>query len=177
MEKAVDRGVLTPGKQISGWVGFGDAADYAKFTLTDTSNVSLELTGTDATRFTVFSAETGKAVIKANAKPGAPAATKPQQLDAGLYYLAVESTNAAKGGESRYTASVAQLEPIPMEVAIADVFADDSGLSGAADFGGDLLLNSGVEGAASQSLAGMTAFDLASDKTEKRPAAGALALK
>jgi len=144
-ETAVNKGALYAGKQItSGWVGFGDAADWTRFTLGTAAEVSLALTGSDATKFTVYSADTGKAVIKSSVKAGASAVTKAKLLEAGQYFLATESSNAKKGGNSDYTAAVASLVQAPVEEAAALTLFDDAGLSCAEDFGAGSLLTAGA---------------------------------
>ena len=104
-----------------GWVGYGDAADYMMFTLTDAASLSLDLSATDAASFTIGTlvSKTKKGVTTyslKNQKPtklAAPknststtATTKELLLTAGTYYLGVQSTNAAKGGNAAYTVSV-----------------------------------------------------------------------
>ena len=105
-----------------GWVGYGDAADYMMFTLADAASLSLDLSATDAAAFTIGTlvSKTDKKGVTTyslkNQKPtklAAPknstattATTKELLLAAGTYYLGVQSTNAAKGGNAAYTVSV-----------------------------------------------------------------------
>ncbi|MBR4718495.1 MAG: hypothetical protein IKP09_10600 [Lentisphaeria bacterium] len=102
------------------FVGFGDAADYAKITLSSDAKLSFALTATDAAKFTVY-----KLVEKADKKGNISysmkslqstalkkkktkdaelftATTKALSMDAGEYYICMQSTNAAKGGAAYY---------------------------------------------------------------------------
>ncbi|MBO4512396.1 MAG: AIDA repeat-containing protein, partial [Victivallales bacterium] len=93
------------------WAGFGDAIDYRALTLESASRVSFGLQATDATKFTVWSVDAkGKlksvqaTTLKANkTKTQYTATTKDLMLDAGKYYISMESTNAKKGGNAEYS--------------------------------------------------------------------------
>ena len=97
-----------------GWVGFGDAVDYAGFTLYDDAKVSFTLDATDAAGFTIYELvqdKNGAYLLKAlqttalalNKATGEyEAATKSLLLEAGDYYFSVQSANAAQGGGARY---------------------------------------------------------------------------
>ena len=101
-------GSVAAGQELisDGWVGFGDAQDYATFTLDDAAMLSLSFSASDATRFTVYSAATGKAVMRSSLKAGAELTTRAKPLQAGDYLVVAESTNAKKGGSSDYTLAV-----------------------------------------------------------------------
>jgi len=89
-----------------GWVGFGDESDHLAFTLDHAASLSLDLTSTDAAKFTLINAATGKTVLNSSLKAGTAITTKAKLLEAGQYYLQVKSTNAKKGGDASYTVSV-----------------------------------------------------------------------
>ena len=98
----------------SGWVGFGDAVDYAGFTLFDKANLSFSLDSTDAATFTVYSLIEGKngtyklktlqtTALTYDKQLGKYVAdTKALLLEAGDYYFSVQSANAAQGGSAYY---------------------------------------------------------------------------
>ena len=109
-----------------GFVGFGDAADYRQFTLTSAATLSFDVEATDAVKFTVYSLTasldkkgntvyTQKALQSSTAKLNKDTGNY-EVTTAGLlldnadpnttYYLAMESTNAAKGGSATYTVEV-----------------------------------------------------------------------
>ena len=98
--------VTGPGPLISnGWVGFGDALDYAEFTLASAANLSFDLSATGPVKFTLYG-NTGKRVLTSSVKPGSSQPAKPKLLEAGTYYLSVLSTNAKKGGSADYSVGV-----------------------------------------------------------------------
>lgn len=108
---------------ISGWVGYGDPRDYYRFSLGGKAKLKFEINASDPVKFTiyklvgtkgnyslkkVYSATTSKfqstygpdgwtdsiwAYIKT---------TSAIQLAKGEYYICVQSTNAAKGGDATY---------------------------------------------------------------------------
>ena len=97
-----------------GWVGFGDAVDYMRFTTFDDAKLSFDLNATGAATFTVYQliqAKNGTYSLKTlqttalawdKAAGQYAATTKALQLDAGEYYVSVQSTNAAQGGSAYY---------------------------------------------------------------------------
>ena len=106
----------------SEWVGYGDTIDYKAFTLDSAAKLSFTVSASDAAKFTIY-ALNGKTDKKgvttytlaskqatSLAKPkGADeysAVTKELLLDKGTYYIAVESTNAAKGGDADYSVTL-----------------------------------------------------------------------
>ena len=96
------------------FVGYGDEADYAKFTLTKGASLSFLLNATGTVKFTVWSLTTGKngaktmkslqsTSVKLDKSSGDYlATTKNLLLDAGDYYISVESPDAKKGGNAYY---------------------------------------------------------------------------
>lgn len=87
------------------WVGYGDEFDVYAFTLDTAAKLRLDLTATDAANFTIYDSN-GKSVLKTNVKAGGAVTTKAKQLNPGNYYLAVQSTNAMKGGAASYSVGV-----------------------------------------------------------------------
>ena len=102
----------------SGWVGFGDAVDYAGFTLDSAGKVSFSLDATDAATFTIYRLVQAKngaysltalqtSALKFDKASGLyVATTKGLLLDAGEYYFAVQSTNAPQGGGAYYNVNL-----------------------------------------------------------------------
>jgi len=115
---------------IDDWVGFGDPIDYFRFTIDGVAKLSFSIDAMDAAKFTVYSlaGSIGKYSLKSLqsttlAKRSGPvydedydedydvyyeygATTKPLLLESGHYFIAVESTNAKKGGNAGYAVSV-----------------------------------------------------------------------
>ncbi|MBO4511926.1 MAG: hypothetical protein J5746_04110 [Victivallales bacterium] len=99
-----------------GWVGYGDAIDYTEITLASAAKLSLDVSATDAAKITVYhlQSKTAKGVTTyslkslqgTTLKKGVQASTKGLLLEAGTYYLAMESTNAKTGGSADYTVAV-----------------------------------------------------------------------
>ena len=96
-----------------GYVGVSDIADYMQFTLATAANLSFSVYATDAVKVTVYQLTgtsgnyklTGKKNISVAA--GKTAELSGLLLDAGSdYYICVESTNAAKGGNASYDITV-----------------------------------------------------------------------
>ena len=103
-------------------VGAGDEIDYAKITLEHGARVSLDLNATDASKFTLWSltSSTDKkgvttykqkslqaTTLKKDKETGLYAArTKNLFLEAGVYYVSMQSTNAKKGGDAFYNAAL-----------------------------------------------------------------------
>ncbi|MBR7121193.1 MAG: hypothetical protein IKC94_02995, partial [Lentisphaeria bacterium] len=110
----------------SGWVGFGDAADFYQIYPDIPAMVSFDLTATDAAKFTVWSVTTGEdrngdvtykvkslqsTALKLDKATGKySAGTKALLLNNSdentRYYYSMESTNAAKGGSADYQISL-----------------------------------------------------------------------
>jgi hypothetical protein len=100
----------------SDWVGFGDAVDYKRIRVTATTKLTFAVESTDAAKFSVctltgqdgdYSLKTlaSSKLAKSKASGGKYAARKEIVLQAGDYYLCMESTNAEKGGDADYTVS------------------------------------------------------------------------
>ena len=101
-----------------GWVGFGDAVDYMRFTTFSDAKLSFSLSATDAATLTVYQlvqAKNGTYSLKTlqttalawdKAAGQYAAATKALQLDAGEYYISVQSTDAGQGGSAYYDLSL-----------------------------------------------------------------------
>ncbi len=104
------------------FVGFGDAADFQKICLNSNAKLSFALAATDATKFTIWRLDekedkkgnivyTQKSLqattLKKDKETGLYSAdTKLLSLDAGVYYVSMESTNASKGGRAYYNVEV-----------------------------------------------------------------------
>ncbi len=101
------------------YVGYGDEIDFLKVRLDDAAKLSFGVTATDASKFTVWRWDDGKnklvslqastlklkeeSYIKGSAlSKYYYVETKELLLNAGDYYLSMESTNAAKGGNAYY---------------------------------------------------------------------------
>ena len=111
------------GTEWNNFVGFGDAADFRKIRLNSDATLSFTLTATDAAKFTVWRLDekkdkkgntvyTQKSLQTTTLKKGKgetlfAADTKRLSLDAGVYYVSMESTNASKGGSAYYDVKVA----------------------------------------------------------------------
>ena len=99
----------------SDWVGYQDEFDYRKVTLTSAARVRFRVVSDEGTKFSVCQAggKNGSLktlqttnVSKGKGNAGCEATTKELLLDAGEYYLCVQSTNAKKYGCSDYTVSL-----------------------------------------------------------------------
>ena len=112
-----DAGTFTAATVVSDWVGFGDAVDYQALTLESGASVVLDVASSDAVKMTLWTLSgtegkyslksVGNVTPKLDKKTGVySASTKALLLNAGTYYLSVQSTNAAKGGNADYTVSV-----------------------------------------------------------------------
>jgi len=104
------------------FVGFGDSADFRKIHLDSDAALSFTLQATDATKFTVWrliegtdkkgnTTYTQKALQATTLKKAKGATlyeaeTKALLLEAGTYYVSMESTNASKGGRAYYNVAV-----------------------------------------------------------------------
>ena len=114
--------IYEPGVVIADeWVGYGDAVDYKEFTLDKAAKLTFDVTATDAAKFTVYALESktdkkgttynlksklSTSLSKAKGTENFSVTTKELLLEAGTYYLAVESTNAKKGGSADYAVAV-----------------------------------------------------------------------
>ena len=103
-------------------VGMGDEFDFAKITLEHGARVSFDLSATDATKFSVWSLTSGtdrkgnptytqkslQATTLKMAKGATEytAQTKNLLLEAGVYYVSMQSTNAKKGGDALYNVTL-----------------------------------------------------------------------
>ncbi len=122
---AVDRSLApvtgTGSLTDNGWVGYGDVVDYMALTLENSASLSFVLNSSDATKFTIYqlNAKTGKGATVYSLKSlqntvlktpkgtsNYTATTKNLLLSAGTYYIAMQSTNAAKGGSADYSVAV-----------------------------------------------------------------------
>lgn len=122
--------------RAEGWnsfVGFGDAADYVKIRLSTAAELTFRIESTDKAKITVYRIDSkadksgnvtyslkslnSKTLKKTNGSENYAAETKSLLLDADTdYYLAVQSTNAKKGGSAHYTVTVGDwLETVPAE--------------------------------------------------------------
>ena len=101
------------------FVGFGDTVDFAKITLSGAASISFSLNATDAAKFVIYSLtekKGGKYTMKAlqttklkKATKDAveyTAETKALSLEAGDYFISMESTNAKKGGSAYYNVTL-----------------------------------------------------------------------
>ena len=107
---------------LENWVGFGDAVDYCRFTLNADATLAFSLKASGKTKFTVYRLEekTGKkgvvtyslkkvqsaALSKTKGAADYTATTKAKGFEAGEYYIAMQSTNASKGGSADYSVSL-----------------------------------------------------------------------
>ena len=132
-------GVFAPGAMAAnddltliadGWVGFGDAVDYRAFTLESAAKLSFTVTTTDAVKFSVFSlvktTTKGKTTYSLKSLQSKTLAANTSASTAGLllkkgtYYLAVQSTNAAKGGDAYYSLALRDTSEFYTEVSTDD---------------------------------------------------------
>ena len=102
-----------PVVDVEGWsnfVGFGDAADYAVVKLEHATSLALSANALDASKLVIYSFD-GVSKLKAlqtttlkKAKGATEysANTKNLLLEAGTYFVSVQSTNAKKGGNAYY---------------------------------------------------------------------------
>ena len=96
------------------WVGFSDATDYRMLTLENAANLTLSLTATGKTKLTIWKVTTNekKGTINLSnkfsttAKADKAGTIKAKFLEAGTYFVSVESTDAKKGGSAYYNVSV-----------------------------------------------------------------------
>ena len=113
----IEAPVIAAGVLIEdGWVGYGDAIDYTEITLASATKLSLDVSATDAAKITIYQlqSKTTKGVTTYSLKSlqgtalkkGTQVSTKGLLLEAGTYYIAMESTNAKSGGSASYTVAV-----------------------------------------------------------------------
>ena len=138
-----DVGMLTANRENvikDEWVGFGDAVDYKRFSLGSAANLSFSIDASDATKFTIYklnSKTDKKGVVtyslkslqattlkKAKDADLYSADTKLLLLDAGVYYISVQSTNAKKGGSADYGVSLNANSVFYTTVDTSDDWAD-----------------------------------------------------
>ena len=101
------------GTTLSDWVGYGDAADYRSFTITEDMTVSFDVKSSDAAKFNLYTLNENKngtfslkSLLSASVSAGQTVPTKTITLAAGTYYIGMTSTNAKKGGDADYTITV-----------------------------------------------------------------------
>ena len=111
-----DAGILdkNSGTLLDGWVGFGDEFDYAKITLQKAARLSFSLDSTDAAKFVIASLVqktdkkgnvtfSTKSIQSTSLKKDARGIKSKQILvEAGEYFISMQSTNAKKGGCASY---------------------------------------------------------------------------
>jgi hypothetical protein len=94
--------------EATGWVGMGDEYDFGKFSLECGAKLSFTVSSTDAVKFTVWQEQPNgklKSLQTTTLKAGQTLDTKALLLNAGNYYLSMQSTNAKKGGNAYYSVS------------------------------------------------------------------------
>ena len=106
----LDNELMAGNAAFDNFVGFNDSIDYAKLALASSGYLSFDLKATGAAKFTIWKQDaSGKlskvgGVTTLNAKNGYSATSKAQFLDTSkyIYYVSMESTDAAKGGSAYY---------------------------------------------------------------------------
>ena len=95
-----------------GWVGFGDATDYMSFTLESAASITFDFKASDLVKFVILS------VTEKNKQKNLKTKTYKLKelntlvsvptvlLQAGTYYLEIQSNNSKKGGDASYSISV-----------------------------------------------------------------------
>ena len=144
------RTVTTPGELLNGWVGYGDAIDYAAFTLESAASLAFDLNVTGNAKVTVYSLSSGssgknetlKRLQKTTIKNG-ESSTKNLLLEKGTYYLAIESTKAKKGGSVDYAVSVSDKTAFFTKGDNSDDWADMK-TAGAASLGTPIEVGKGT---------------------------------
>lgn len=140
-EGTVSREVTVDGKTVEykNFAGYGDAADYARIVLETDAAVSFNISAMNKAKFIIYSFAEGvdkkgnpKYTVKAlqttelkkpNNSEEYTAATRAVSLQAGVYYISVQSTNASKGGSAYYN----------VELNTADCSGLPDGIAGASD--------------------------------------------
>ena len=125
-----DAGTIDDGTESvieDGWVGYGDAVDFARIYLDEAARLSFLLDATDATKFTIYKlvektdkygvilsyslkAMQSTVLKKPKGSDQYAATTKGILLGSGDYYIAMESTNAKKGGDANYNVLINRKE-------------------------------------------------------------------
>ncbi len=143
----------------SGWVGYGDAIDYKRFTLNNKTDLSFGVSAKDKVQFALYELVTKKSgkttkyslkklkskTAKSNGSGSYVADNIKITLKAGTnYYFSVKSTNAAKGGNAEYfvfvTSNVSSKDALTMPEASADLDAWNESSSAASPVQDDLLV-------------------------------------
>ena len=88
--------------KVSDWVGFTDAVDYYKFTLTSAAKLVFTVKAGDVAKFVICNAS-GKALQTTSLKKNTSTKTKELLLKAGTYYFSMTSTTASKGASVSYS--------------------------------------------------------------------------
>jgi hypothetical protein len=103
--QAWDLGTVTtiPTELFSDWVGVGDAIDYRKITLTSNAKLSFTLMSSDNAKLLFYQTPGGKVLGSVTVKGGDPKLTKDIFVEAGTYYVAVQSPKAKKNGDATYS--------------------------------------------------------------------------
>ena len=95
-----------------GWVGYGDATDLRKFTLSGSAALVFSVRADDSVKFTLCRLNGSRLKtlqtlkVKSSGAMTTATASKRLLVEAGTYYLCVTSTNAAKGGDADYSVSL-----------------------------------------------------------------------
>ena len=96
------------------WIGHGDDTDFRVLNLDTAAKLSFDVTATDATKFVIWGvnpksgnvASIKTTTLKANKNKTNYTARIDKLLDAGQYYISVQSTNAKTGGHADYTVTL-----------------------------------------------------------------------
>ena len=87
------------------WVGLGDATDYYGFSVDEYGEVYFNISSTDAIKVSIYQFVDNKlkTLQSTTVKANVAVSTKNLKLNEGTYYIGIESTNAAKGGDALYS--------------------------------------------------------------------------
>ena len=91
------------------WVGFGDEYDYRKVTFETAGKYTFDVKATDAAKFTIYELQSNgklKSIKNITIKAGQTVQLKDLMLEAGTYYISMQSTNASKGGNADYSVNI-----------------------------------------------------------------------
>ena len=135
----LDEGVSQPDSTVgtyNNFVGYGDAVDYAKITLEKAANLSFEISATDAVKFTIYTLDEKTKKLKAVQtttlkKTDGSKPTAAKLLEAGEYYISMQSTNSKKADAAAF---------YNVELGMADLYLDGD------DNTNDWLYESGKKG-------------------------------